>query len=174
MEALLLIPNALRSSPGRPERVEGAWPSCGRQWHSGTLSGICPAFNLMSAAPIITALFKEKIIIIITSLFHFIWLCTSGYVLLFLGDKEGRKNGLQGGLNAGWWRTKLKTTIIRSESPGSAHLLKQREHNPANALPPLFPSERRAKTECDLGIMTGAGNLLHAKFNDVLKHFEGL
>jgi len=54
----------------------------------------------MSAAPIITALFKEKIIII-TLLFHFIWLCTFGYVLLFFGDKEGRKKGLQGGLNAG-------------------------------------------------------------------------
>ena len=55
----------------------------------------------MSAAPIITAFFFKEKIIIITLLSHFIWLCTFGYVLLFLGDEEGRKNGLQGGLNAG-------------------------------------------------------------------------
>lgn len=65
-------------------------------------------------------------------------------IVLFLGGQAGRKNGLQGGLNAVWWRTKLKIKIIRSKSPRSAHLWKQGENDPANILlPPLSPPPKR-------------------------------
>lgn len=61
--------------------------------------------------------------------------------------------------------------IVRSKEPWIGPPLKAGGESPANTLLHLSPPERTGKTEHYLGTVTGIGDPLYAKCNDVLKHF---
>lgn len=77
--------------------------------------------------------------------YYYYYSCLSFWIDLYcsLGNKGGSRNGLRGAVSVAWWRTTLRTEIMKSKSPRSMCLHVGEEQCLGKCPTPLSPPERR-------------------------------